>query len=67
MTNPEQTVCDMIRYRRHAFHLYETIDASTWNGVVNTDRLDKLLKVYGLTNLYEDLVTAADNIYNEDA
>lgn len=67
VTSPEQTVCDMIRYKRHDFHLYETIDSSTWTGIVDSTKLNKLLESYGLTETYNELVMLADTAYNEDA
>ncbi len=58
VTDPEQTVVDMIRYNRHEFHLYETLISAIDNEQVNIDRLNELAKQYGV---YEKMYKQLDN------
>lgn len=57
ITDPEQTVCDMVRYKSHEFHLFETL-VSAYDGMVNIDRLNELAEYYNITEdmqrLYEE-------------
>ena len=41
VTDPEQTVCDMVRYNRHEFHLFETL-LHAYEGDVDRERLEEL-------------------------
>ena len=47
VTDPEQTVCDMVRYNRHEFHLYETL-LNAYEGDVDIERLEQLAKQYDI-------------------
>lgn len=57
ITDPEQTVCDMVRYGRHEFHLFETL-LNAYDGDVDMERLMKLADYYNIKDtmqkLYED-------------
>ncbi len=47
VTNPERTICEMIKYDQHTFHLYEAIDyAYNWPGddTVNVEKLERMAK-----------------------
>lgn len=48
VTDKEQTVCDMVRYNRHEFHLYETLISAFDEGCVDLERLEKLARGYGI-------------------
>lgn len=48
VTDKEQTVCDMVRYNRHEFHLYETLISAFDDGCVDLKRLEKLARGYGI-------------------
>lgn len=59
ITDPEQTVVDMVRYNRHEFHLYETLISAIDNEQVNIDRLNELAKQYGVyEKMYKQLEDA---------
>lgn len=58
ITDPEQTVCDMIRYKRHEFHLFETL-LSAYSGDVNMERLLSLADYYGITAKMQELYEEA--------
>ncbi len=47
VTDPEQTVCDMVRYQRHEFHLFETL-LNAYEGDVDIERLETLADQYGI-------------------
>lgn len=47
VTDKEQTVCDMVRYNRHEFHLFETL-LEAYNGLVDIERMESLAKKYGI-------------------
>ena len=47
VTDKEQTVCDMIRYNRHEFHLFETV-LNAYEGDVDIARLEILAKNYNI-------------------
>lgn len=57
VTDKEQTVCDMIRYNRHEFHLFETV-LNAYEGEVDIDRLERLAKNYNILDKLHE-------IYNE--
>lgn len=63
VTDKEQTVCDMVRYNRHEFHLFETL-LSAYDGMVNIERLENLAKQYGILDkmrrLYEEALETED-------
>ena len=63
----EQTVCDMIRYDRQEFHLYETILSAFEDDEVDIDKLNRLAKKFGiydrLYKLKELAEEDADEIY----
>lgn len=48
VTDKEQTVCDMVRYNRHEFHLYETLISAFDDECVDLERLEKLARGYGI-------------------
>ena len=43
VTDKEQTVCDMVRYNRHEFHLFETL-INAYDNMVDIERLEHLAK-----------------------
>lgn len=56
VTDKEQTVCDMVRYNRHKFHLFETL-LNAYDGMVNIKRLEDLAKQYGILDRMRNLYT----------
>jgi len=59
ITDPEQTVVDMVRYNRHEFHLYETLISAIDDEQVNVERLNALAKQYGVyEKMYKQLEEA---------
>lgn len=59
VTDPEQTVVDMVRYSRHEFHLYETLISAIDDRRVNVERLNTLAKQYGVyEKMYKQLEDA---------
>lgn len=64
ITDPEQTVCDMIRYGRHEFHLFETL-VSAYDGMVDIDRLNNLAEYYNITEDMQRLYQEALEVDGE--
>lgn len=58
VTDPEQTVCDMVRYKRHEFHLFETL-LSAYSGDVDIERLERLAQSYGILDRMHQLYQEA--------
>lgn len=55
VTNPERTICDMITYEQHEFHLCEALDmVYNWHdkSIVNIEKLEQMAKQRGI---YEEL------------
>lgn len=48
VTDLEQTVCDMIRYKRHEFHLFETLVSAIDDKDADIERLEHMAKEYGI-------------------
>ena len=48
ITDREQTVCDMIRYNRHEFHLFETVLSAYEDGEVDINRMEKIAEQYDI-------------------
>ncbi len=63
VTDPEQTVCDMVRYNRHEFHLFETL-LHAYEGDVDRERLEQLAKQYHILDkmkhLYQEALAVED-------
>jgi hypothetical protein len=66
ITDREQTVCDMIRYKRHEFHLYEAVMSAYEDGEVDMDRLKKLAKSYGILDEMDKIYEKAVEAFKED-
>ena len=64
VTDPEQTVCDMVRYNRHEFHLYETL-LNAYEGDVDIERLEQLAKQYDILDKMKQLYEEALTVENE--
>lgn len=64
VTDPEQTVCDMIRYNRHEFHLYETVYEAI-EGSVNINRLEQLAKEYNILDRLYSIYKEAEQVIDE--
>ena len=60
ITDPEQTVCDMVRYNRHEFHLYETI-INAYSGGVNIKRMERIAAKHGVLNKLRHIYNQAIN------
>lgn len=64
VTDREQTVCDMVRYNRHEFHLYETIISAYEDGEVDIEKMERLAEEYNildrLRNLYQTALEEID-------
>lgn len=58
ITNKEQTVCDMVRYKRHEFHLFETL-LSAYDGMVDIERMENIAREYNILNNMRDLYNQA--------
>lgn len=54
VTDKEQTVCDMVRYNRHEFHLFETL-ISAYDGDVNIERMEMLARQYNILDRMREL------------
>lgn len=68
VTNPERTICDMIKYDMHEFHLLEAIDrVYNWEGKCGVDKylLSKLVDEYGIRERFEVLKEESNYIYDE--
>lgn len=65
VTDPEQTVCDMVRYNRHEFHLYETVMNAYETGIVDVDRMEKLAEQYGILDRLREIYKLACQEYEE--
>lgn len=48
VTDREQTICDMIRFHRHEFHLYETVLSAYDDPDVDVKRLECMAEGYGI-------------------
>lgn len=48
ITDMEQTICDMIRFDRQEFHLFETVISAFEDSRVNKERLNTLAEEYGI-------------------
>lgn len=64
VTDREQTICDMIRYKRHEFHLYETILSAYDDNEVDIERLESLAKNYNILDRLKSLYVEACEIYD---
>lgn len=64
VTDPEQTVCDMVRYNRHEFHLYETL-LNAYEGDVDIERLEQLAKQCDILDKMKQLYEEALTVENE--
>lgn len=54
ITSRERTVCDMIKYKRHEFHLYETVLSAFEDGETDIELMKKIAESYGvIEELYE--------------
>jgi hypothetical protein len=64
ITDREQTVCDMIRYNRHEFHLYETVLSAFDDESIDFDKLLRLAEYYNikdkLYNIHELALACED-------
>ena len=61
ITDPEQTVVDMVRYKRHEFHLFETLVSAIDEEQVNVERLNELARQYGVYDtMYSQLEEALE-------
>lgn len=58
VTDKEQTVCDMVRYNRHEFHLFETL-INAYDGMVDIERLETLARQYDILDKMRDLYNEA--------
>lgn len=58
ITDPEQTVCDMVRYGRHDFHLFETL-LNAYDGDVDIERLERLAEYYNILDKMRELYKSA--------
>jgi hypothetical protein len=65
VTDKEQTVCDMLRYDRHEFHLYEVM-VSVDEGLVDRDKLNHMLRYYGLEEKFNQVMQDALQAEDED-
>lgn len=66
ITDREQTVCDMLRYNRHEFHLYETIMSAYEDGKVDIEKLEELAQSYSILEKLRETYKQACICYNED-
>ena len=66
VTDKEQTVCDMVRYNRHEFHLYETLLSAFDEECVDLKRLEKLARGYGIWDKMLEELEKARIAYEED-
>lgn len=64
ITDPEQTVCDMVRYNRHEFHLFETL-ISAYSGMVDIKRLRRLAEQYNIGDEMQKLYEEALEVEEE--
>lgn len=58
ITDPEQTVCDMVRYQRHEFHLFETL-LNAYNKMVDIERMEYIAKQYNILDRIKELYKEA--------
>lgn len=65
VTDREQTVCDMVRYNRHEFHLFETVLSAYDDGDVDVDRLEKMADDYGLLDRLHQIYQEALEVEDE--
>lgn len=66
ITDKEQTVIDMIRYNRHEFHLYETIQSVFDYGDIDMNKLIRLAEQYNIKDRLFELKELAEEAYEED-
>lgn len=66
VTDRERTVCDMIRYNRHEFHLYETVMSAFEDGEVDMEKLIKLARKYNIEEKLYETYNKALEAYDED-
>lgn len=59
ITDREQTVIDMIRYKRHEFHLYETVLSAYEDGEADIERLEKLALEYNVLDRLHEIYKEA--------
>lgn len=64
ITDPEQTVCDMVRYNRHEFHLFETL-INAYSGMVEIRRLQRLAEQYNIQDKMQRLYKEALEVEEE--
>lgn len=65
VTDREQTVCDMVRYNRHEFHLFETVMDALEDKRTDLVKLEKLARQYGIweriNEIYEEACIDFEN------
>lgn len=66
VTDRERTVCDMIRYNRHEFHLYETVMSAFEDGEADMEKLIKLARKYNIEEKLYETYKKALEAYDED-
>lgn len=66
VTDREQTVCDMIRYNRHTFHLYEAVLSAYEDGRVDIKRLEWLAEEYRILDKLHASYSEAMEAYEAD-
>jgi len=67
VTNPERTLCDMIKYDRHEYHLLEALDAVYQDDVDSVDKslLESLVDEYNIRERFEELKEESKHIWEE--
>ena len=65
VTDLEQTVCDMVRYNRHEFHLYETVLSAFDEDDCDKERLEKLARSYVIWEKMLDIYKRACEVEGE--
>jgi hypothetical protein len=64
ITDPEQTVCDMVRFQRHEFHLFETL-INAYDGAVDIERLERLAEQYDILQIMREMTEEAYEVEEE--
>jgi len=66
VTSPERTICDMILYDRHEYHLLEAIDDvyNTNQQVVNIEKLESMVDAYGIRERFDELKAESEDIWD---
>lgn len=59
ITDKEQTICDMIRYNRHEFHLFESVLSAYEDGEVDVERMERLARQYHILDRLHQIHTEA--------